>query len=439
MNCIIKRIGLIIIGLLMTSPSYAISTAITGQLQAVTDNPTQRGVAEVIECICPPGNLLGADLQNRCNEIAGEILTGGDVSGALNGLQAMGAEEDSLLSSTQVDSNNNAQVNDIGNRQAALRSGLVSQLDINMNGQSSGIAAGDGFSNLAGWNFFITGNYGTGDKDTTSRESGFDMDSYGLTVGADTAIGEEMIAGMAFGYTLIDADVTNDGGKLETDSFSFLGYASYFPSTAWYVDGVFGYTHSTYDQDRRIVYTIAGTPINQTAFSDTDSDEVFAGVTVGYDFYQGNGWTIGPYGKLNASHVEIDGFTESISNPLAAGSGLAVAIEDQEYTSVTLALGGQIFKQIPMSWGDLYPQLTLEYVHEFDNDNAPIVGRFVDDTSATRFSLPTDEPDRDYANVGIGATASFGDGQTAFFNYQGLYGYSDLNIHAIEIGIRIAF
>ncbi len=445
MKCFIKKIC-IIIGLYtsFTCSSYAISTAILGQLQSQTSNPTQKEVSRVVECICPPGNLLSVDLQARCNEIAGEILGAGDVAGALAGLQAMGAEEDSLISTTQVDSNNNAQINDIGNRQAALRSGLTGTVDLNLNGQQeSGLAAGSALSSLNGWSFFVTSNFGTGDKDTTSRESGFDMNSYGMTAGADYQISRDMIVGGAFGYTQIDADVSNEGGKLETDSFSFLGYASYFPNDALYVDGIIGYTTSYYDQDRAIRYSIMSgggtTVVNQTAFSDTDSDEIFASLSGGYNFYGKEELTYGPYSKLNISHVEIDGFSESVSSPTAAGSGLAVAIEDQEYTSVTLAIGGQIYKRMNMSWGSLYPQLNVEYVHEFDNENDPITGRFVDDSSATLFSLPTDEPDRDYANIGVGATASFGEDRSAFLMYQGLFGYSGLNIHAIEIGVRINF
>ena len=78
-------------------------------------------------------------------------------------------------------------------------------------------------------------------------------------------------------------------------------------------------------------------------------------------------------------------------------------------------------------------------MHEFDNDNDPITGRFLDDVTRTQFRLPTDSPDRDYGQIGIGVVGDFGDGWSGHAQYQGLIGYSDLTVHAFEVGLRVEF
>ena len=87
--------------------------------------------------------------------------------------------------------------------------------------------------------------------------------------------------------------------------------------------------------------------------------------------------------------------------------------------------------------GVLLPQFNVEYVHEFENDNDAIAGRFLGDTSNTTFFLPTDEPDRNFVNLSVGASAVFAGGRSAFIQYQTLLGYEDLESHAIGVGLRL--
>jgi outer membrane autotransporter protein len=101
-----------------------------------------------------------------------------------------------------------------------------------------------------------------------------------------------------------------------------------------------------------------------------------------------------------------------------------------------MTLGGSATGQ----WGERYfPQVSVEYVHEFKNNNEPVTGRFVNDISGTTFTLLTDPPDRNYFNFGAGLTAVLTDTTTGFVRYQGLFGYEDLDVHAFEVGVRLSF
>ncbi len=303
-------------------------------------------------------------------------------------------------------------------------------------------AAGDGESR---WGFFVNGLYVNSDRDSTSRESGFDADDWGVTGGIDYAFSDKLVFGVAVGYKDSDADIDANGGDLETESTSYFAYWSLYPDDRWYVDAMVGYTDNDHDQNRNINYSIAGfgpaagttTTVNNTAVSDTESDEFSVSVTAGRNYYHDT-WTLSPYGRIDYADIEIDGFSESmaLSALTDPGSGLALQIDDQDFESLMMTLGGSATGQ----WGERYfPQVSVEYVHEFKNNNEPVTGRFVNDISGTTFTLLTDPPDRNYFNFGAGLTAVLTDTTTGFVRYQGLFGYEDLDVHAFEVGVRLSF
>lgn len=413
-------------------------------LRGVSENPVQSSVGQVIGQICPPGNVINdVDLQNRCNEIAvGAIVMGNDISGAQDALQAMGNEEDAAVASTQVDQRG-GHTDAVGQRLGTVRAGATGSPVVQQQGLGynwSGGAAGDGNSP---WGAFVTGLYTMSDRDTTAREAGFEADEYGVTAGIDYNFNNEVVVGAAFGYKNSDADIDNNGGQLDSDSYTYIGYWSLYPNENWYVDGMVSYTHSDHDQDRNIIYSIAAlgggtTTVNNTAVSDTESEEWAVSLTAGRNYFIGE-MVATPYVRFDYADVEIDGFTESMALANAAGSGLALTVDGQDFESVMTTVGARLTQQVSTSLGAMFPEISFEYVHEFKNSNAPITARFVGDPSGTTIIMLTDGPDRNFFNLGAGVTAAFSDSTSGFFRYQGLFGYEDLDLHAFEVGVRLAF
>jgi uncharacterized protein with beta-barrel porin domain len=374
----------------------------------------------------------------------------------------MAPEENAAVGTSSIEVSG-AQIDNIGARLGALRKGAtglsLQGLTFNIDGRKvsgdelfgvqartirGGAAGADdaGFSRLG---VFVNGNYGWGDRDATLRQSGFDFDSYGVTAGVDYRFTDQFVLGAAFGYGNTEVEINAQGGTLDTDAYSVSVYGSYYPTQAFYIDAIVSGGLNDHDQARSIRYGVDSlnpldpgerTLVRQTATAEIDSDQISASLGSGYNFAQ-NGWTFGPYGRLEYVDVDVDGFRENISNPTAAGSGFALEIDEQDFTSFTLAVGGQVTRAISMPWGLLLPQLNAEYVHEFENDNDAIAGRFLGDLSGTTFFLPTDDPDRNYVNLSVGASAVFAEGRSAFIQYQTLLGYEDLESHAIGVGLRI--
>ena len=186
------------------------------------------------------------------------------------------------------------------------------------------------------------------------------------------------------------------------------------------------------------VQFVGSSTISNAALSETDCDELSFSFTVGHNI-QLTTFHVDPFFRFDYADIDIDGFTERMRDTTALGSGLALAINDQEFESVTIALGTDIGTEWQVGGTTLYPTFTAEYVHEFENENAPIVGSFVKDSSNTLFMLPTDEPDENFFNVGFSLSALLSDQVVGFARYQGLLDYDNLDVHAFEFGIKANF
>jgi outer membrane autotransporter protein len=433
---------------------------IEGELQANTETTPQRILAATVEEICPPGNLLTADLQARCNEIAVNSLSGADIPSANNGLQAMAPEENSAVQNTSIGMASDQQ-NNVGARLAALRNGIrgasLKGLTFNLDGRQftgedllgsadrpQGGGASADFDDLGAWGFFLNGHFGWGDKDATDRESGFEFDRYNLTAGVDYRFSATTVAGIALGYSNSDSELDLDGGELDQEGYSVHLYGSFLPSDTTYVDVTLGAGTASNDQLRRIRYSIPSitdnsvTVVDQSASASPDSDFLDATIAAGLELGSG-AFSYGPHARFSYRKVDVDAFRESMSNPGAAGSGLGLFIDSQKFTSKTFTLGMRASNAYSTSWGVLVPQAGIEWTHEFDDGAESINGYLLGDSTQTYFFLPTDAVDSDYFVVDLGVSAVFTDGRSAFINYSGLLGYNNLDSHQISAGVRFEF
>jgi uncharacterized protein with beta-barrel porin domain len=296
---------------------------------------------------------------------------------------------------------------------------------------------------------FVNGTLAIGDKDSTSREAGFDFDTLGVTAGVDYRFTNNFVLGAAFGFASTDSDIdpSGGGGDLDTKVYNGALYGTYYLQD-FYVDGIASFGWSSFDLSRNIFYSIPGlgdnlapagrpTIVNQTAKGDTDGGHFSVGLGAGYDFRFG-GLTVGPRGRLNYFKLDIDHFRESIDGT-ADGFGLALEYEGQIVESLMTALGGQASYAVSTRLGVLVPQVLVEWVHEFLDDRRPITARYVNDPLQVPIRFTTDVPDRDYVNVGFGLSAVFPRGASTFFYYQTALGLEDATKHEFVLGLRLTF
>jgi outer membrane autotransporter protein len=309
--------------------------------------------------------------------------------------------------------------------------------------QSAGARSSVGPSLFERLGIFMNGTFNFGDKDTTSREAGFDFDTYGVTGGVDYRFTDNLVLGLAFGYNTTDSDFAAARGKMDADTYTFSAFGTYYLG-ALYIDGIFSYGWNSFDSTRNISYSIPTIPdplsittVSQTARSETDGTQYAFSLSTGYDFSV-RGFTVGPYGRLNYLKADIDAFQERIDNT-NAGFGLALAIGAQDVESLTGVLGGQASYALSTGFGVLVPQMRFEWEHEFLNDRRTVGTRFINDPANTPVLLQTDNPDRDYFNLGAGLSAVFQRNVSAFVYYETVLALRDVTAHKIAAGLRLAF
>lgn len=299
-------------------------------------------------------------------------------------------------------------------------------------GSGQGGAAG-GDSSILGdkLGVFVNGNFSFGDHDRTSREAGFDFDIFGVTVGTDYRLTDQLFLGMAFGYAATDSDFDRSGGGSEVDTYSISLYSSYNHPGNFYLDGLLRFGWSDYELDR--TFSIAGA--RQKAEADYDGIDYAVSISGGYDFVFGR-FSIQPIARFEYVAVDIDEYREKARSAGAATSLLAV--NQQNLQSLRTSLGGQATYVISTSQGIFVPTLRIEWQHEYKNNSRTIRSSLIS-TPTFQFSSQSDKPDRNFLNLGAGVTAVFAQGVSGFLNYEALLGNQYLSQHTVNLGMRIEF
>ncbi|WP_316369377.1 autotransporter family protein [Candidatus Thiodiazotropha sp. CDECU1] len=424
------------------------------EIPGLTDN--QQAIGSTMDNLCPSlaekqatGNLTPAeqDLLMTCDTLVTD-------TGAASTLSRLAPEEVAAQGTASIEAASTQHTN-IRTRLVALRRGdiglnlqglTVNIKDIALNSRlfdglypqdkkALGGAAGDSDELQGRWGAFINGNVNFGEKDETQRETGFDFDTSGITLGLDYRFSDKFVAGGALGFSRYDSEYNDAAGNLEMDAWSLSAYGTYYQDNNIYIDALIQLGSNSYDTRRRI--STAGEP-DQFGQGDTDGMEYAFNLSAGYE-YRRDALILTPYGRLSYTSAEIDAYTEQASNPAAAGFGSVLRIEDQELKSMVLVVGGNVSYTISTANAVLMPQLRFEWEHEFEDDSRFINARFVNDPTSSLISIETDEADSDYFNLGIGLSAVFARGRSGYLFYETRLDQDDVTLHMINAGLRIEF
>jgi outer membrane autotransporter protein len=474
----------------VTSPYRLLFPALVAGLTIAVGAQAATPVTEMsntVEKLCPalkqaatanPASLSTAenDVLVRCGELKrapGQSFLGLSAS-QLNGLSNMTSEESSVMgaSSTAVSGAQNIAIlgrlsvlRGKSGTTAALRPqqqtpqgvGIPSEVFAQQStaGEGSDFAPmtvqgfGGGFSQMVDygrWGAYLNSSFSFGNKDETAREPAFDFEALSMVAGLDHRITDTFILGLALGYARIDSELDR-GGDLEKDGFGASLYGTWYMDKL-YVDFLAGIAAGQYDMLRNVGYSVPAktggtTVVNQAFAADSDSTDVTLALGGGYAMSFG-GFGLTPFVQASYLYSDIEGYTETLrDNNTAPGFGLALAVEDQEVESLATTVGVNLTRTFNASWGVLSPYLRFDWEHEYLNDSREIVARFaaVDQAFASlnRIVIPTDDPDRDFFNLGVGLSVVLPGGLQGFLDYSTLLGYDDLELHRFVVGLRWEF
>jgi outer membrane lipase/esterase len=240
------------------------------------------------------------------------------------------------------------------------------------------------------WSFYMLGNGGVSDRQSSVASDGFNMDSVGGTIGAEYRINNNALVGGAFNYTNPKAQFFNNTGSTEANSYQIGG------SAGWMNAHSFAQLIATLGwQDYRntrpgIVDTITSAP-NGTSF--------VAGGKVGY-LFDVNRTQIGPIGGLTYARVTVNGYNE------AGDAALTLNVGQQVAETLVGSFGAQL--RFPFLIGDRmiqpYVNLTLDddfigngRTIQFGATSAPLI--------VNNWMVPNTTSDRAYGRVATGVVA----------------------------------
>ncbi len=409
----------------------------------------------------------GVDLLRRCADViqsAGSGLAANpadadDNRAAIRALDQIGPDEIAAYGTVSTDAVNTQQ-NSISARIRALQGGLAPQggTQVAMRDGAKILSAsllpsddpdGLGPSKIG---FFLSGTVSGGEKDASGREAGFDYQNLSLTTGIDYQVSENGFIGVAFSYNDTAMDMANSGGDLESSVIGLSVYGSRYVNNGFYFSGFGNISPSTHSSDRRLNYTLDETSggccvvdvtgntvtVDQTARGETDGTQASVVVDFGREFIHNN-WVYGPSVGLSYTNQQIDGYTESMSNPEGIGRGLGLDYADQDIESSKARVGFHAAVTRSMDWGLLSGQYRLDYFRELSDTTRVIQAAYINDPLAQPFTLRTEETDLDYGSIAFDITGAFSNGRSAYVTYSALVGLNNISYSGIQAGYRMKF
>jgi outer membrane lipase/esterase len=279
---------------------------------------------------------------------------------------------------------------------------------------------------------FLTGQGSFGSQDATTREPGFAFHTAGLTLGGDYRLTADLALGAAFGYVNTQSELDASAGHFTTNGYSFSGYGTYYASEKIYLDGIVTYGWNNYKTTRNISASDTGTGVGATAKGSSGGTQFAVSAGGGYNFSFG-ALTAGPTARVNYIWSYIDNFKES-------GAGIFdLQVSSQTIQSLTTDFGGQVTYAISFSWGVLQPLVNFEWERQYLGSSYLLTGSLLADPLGTTFGTPTNNPDRNYFNLGAGFTVTLKRNVSGFFSYKAVVGQNLVTNSAFNVGLRYQF
>lgn len=306
-------------------------------------------------------------------------------------------------------------------------------------GGGGGASADAQFGTVAA---FATVRYLNLQQDANRFNAGFDQNGWNFLFGADSQLNPNLVVGLMGNYSESNLDYDRNRGKMDADGWGLAAYGTYFMDNGLFIEGLGGFAKNQYDLRRTINYSIFDgnetVMVDQVAKANPDANVFYATLGAGYSIAR-QSVSFTPQVSLNYTRNAVDGYTESMSSPLDPGGSLALTMDDETYTSFTSRAGFILANALSTEVGVFVPQVSIDWVHEFANDQQQITTRYVNDLSGTRWVTESDEPDRNYFDIGLGVSAQFAQGRSGFVSFNRVVGYDDIDSYTVSGGVRIEF
>ncbi len=263
--------------------------------------------------------------------------------------------------------------------------------------------------------------YDYGNYDHSGDTGGSDNQLNSVVVGVDMKISDQMLAGIALGYTQDKGSFGNGGGGFKLNETSMTAYVGY-GSGPWYVGASLGGGDLDFRNIRRSFALGAG---SRTESGDTRGTHLMGRVFGGYWFNASAAWIHGPFARLTYQQAKVDAWSE------AGTSSSAMTFGKQKRDALTSSLGWQVSGSI----GSLRPFGRVTWEKDYDNDDRSVRAGLV--SMPGTFSIPVFKADDNYFLFNVGASADLGSKLVGFVSVGATVSKDDGNYQAVTVGVRM--
>ena len=275
------------------------------------------------------------------------------------------------------------------------------------------------------WGLFADGGAAFGNQKTSVNQTGYNFTLGGFTIGADYRLRDNLLVGLATGYSNTSSSFYGSGGNVNANTVPFNAFAAYFPGSL-YAYGSLGYALNLYDLKRGINFG----GLARTASSSTTGNQFNLYGETGYDLRLSR-FILTPSATLAYSALWVGGFTEQ-----GAGA-LNLQVAAQSANSLQTGLGGRLTVPLQVGSVKVVPQGYAFYQHEFANGSRGLNASLSQGSST--FNFQTDVAKRNFAVVGANVTVGLTKNLYAQVNYNAEVGRGNYTAQNINAGLRLEF
>jgi outer membrane autotransporter protein len=268
------------------------------------------------------------------------------------------------------------------------------------------------------WGVFVGGVGQFARVGSDNNASSFDMDTGGLSVGADYRLSEKLAVGAALGYANTRASLSGNG-RVDVNDVRLNAYATYFDE-GWHAEAILGGGYGSYDTSRQALLGKAKGETDATGF------EMLVGG--GYDWRRGP-WVFGPQMHLQYTRVNMDGFTEK-------GSLAPLDIEETAHDAMRMDMIGHVIYVAKWEKVIIMPELRMGWQHNFLDKDLSLESQFANGAAGV-FSVNGPEIGADAAVLGVGVSVQWNQTISTYFNYDTQLGRENYQLHSVSAGFRI--
>lgn len=314
-----------------------------------------------------------------------------------------------------------------GMTSAAIMSAVDSGLD-NVGKRLDQVAGISGSSVVTGGSAYNSGVWGeffgtSADQDWRKGVNGYQADTLGFGVGADTAINDQVRLGVGLAYAATEAE-GEFNNETDIDSYQIAGYGTY-DLGQWYTDGLVAFTHNKLETTRNIAAGAGG----GQAKGDFDAQQYTVKVGAGYKLNVEGGLNVTPVASLKYDYVAFDKYTETGTLPLT--------VDNDDINSLKSDIGVKLNYPIVAGSVTYIPEISTSWTYDFVGDEQEAKNNFVG-AASTQFTSKGAKVAQNALNVGLGLDVLAQDNVTVSFDYDWTT-KEDYDSHSGGVKARFAF